>query len=111
MTAASSHVDHRRTEPGRRRTFRPAALVALVGALVFVDGRDAAVRCIEHHQVRVGQRPLEECIHAAAVAIRPAAHRPLQIAAEIDLHQVPRNGRVDARAADAIGQQARRGHI
>lgn len=36
MTAASSHVDHRRTEPGRRRTFRPATLVALAGALVFV---------------------------------------------------------------------------
>jgi type IV pilus assembly protein PilQ len=36
MTAASSHVNPRRPEPGPRRPFRPAALVALAGALVFV---------------------------------------------------------------------------
>ncbi|HET9694390.1 MAG TPA: type IV pilus secretin PilQ [Steroidobacteraceae bacterium] len=36
MTAASSHVNHRRPEPGRNRPFRPAALFALAGALVFV---------------------------------------------------------------------------
>ena len=36
MTAASSHVNLRRPEPGDRRRFRPAALVALAGALVFV---------------------------------------------------------------------------
>ena len=36
MTAASSHVKLRRPEPGRSRPFRPAALVALAGALVFV---------------------------------------------------------------------------
>jgi type IV pilus assembly protein PilQ len=36
MTAASSHVNTRRTEAGRSRPRRPAALVALAGALVFV---------------------------------------------------------------------------
>jgi len=36
MTAASSHVNLRRQEAGRSRPFRPAALVALAGALVFV---------------------------------------------------------------------------
>src|SRR5512145_2393520 len=36
MTAASSHVNLRRPEAGRNRPFRPAALVALAGALVFV---------------------------------------------------------------------------
>ena len=35
MTAASSHVNLRRPEAGRRRRFRSAALVALAGALVF----------------------------------------------------------------------------
>lgn len=36
MTAASSHVNLRRPEAGRSRPFRPAALVALAGTLVFV---------------------------------------------------------------------------
>ena len=36
MTAASSHVNHRRPEAGRlHRPFRAAALVALAGALAF----------------------------------------------------------------------------
>jgi type IV pilus assembly protein PilQ len=36
MTAASSHVNHRRSEPGRRyRPLRATALVALTGALAF----------------------------------------------------------------------------
>jgi hypothetical protein len=45
MTAASSHVNHRRPQAGRsQRPFRAAALVALAGALAFAaqvrrDGR------------------------------------------------------------------------
>jgi type IV pilus assembly protein PilQ len=55
MTAASSHVNHRRPDAGHSRTFRPAALVALAGALVFVA--QAALAQATTHLTKVELQP------------------------------------------------------
>jgi type IV pilus assembly protein PilQ len=55
MTAASSHVNLRRQEAGRSRPFRPAALVALAGALVFVA--QAALAQATTHLTKVELQP------------------------------------------------------
>src|SRR5512137_2998499 len=55
MTAASSHVNLRRPEAGRSRPFRPAALVALAGALVFVA--QAALAQATTHLTKVELQP------------------------------------------------------
>jgi type IV pilus assembly protein PilQ len=58
MTAASSHVNHRRPGAGRRRTFRSAALVALAGALVFVA--EAALAQTTLQKVELQPQPGEQ---------------------------------------------------
>jgi type IV pilus assembly protein PilQ len=60
MTAASSHVNVRRQEPGRRRTFRPAALVALAGALVFVAQATLAQAVTTLKKVELQSQPGEQ---------------------------------------------------
>ncbi|MCE3284182.1 MAG: type pilus secretin PilQ [Steroidobacteraceae bacterium] len=60
MTAASSHVSHRRPEPGRHRRFRPAALVALAGALVFAAQAALAQAATTLTKVELQPQPGEQ---------------------------------------------------
>jgi type IV pilus assembly protein PilQ len=60
MTAASSHVNHRRLESGHRRAFRPAALVALAGALVFVTQAALAQAATTLTKVELQPQPGEQ---------------------------------------------------
>ncbi|MCD6043794.1 MAG: hypothetical protein K0R40_3397, partial [Burkholderiales bacterium] len=60
MTAASSHVSHRRPEPGRPRRFRPAALVALAGALVFAAQAALAQAATTLTKVELQPQPGEQ---------------------------------------------------
>lgn len=60
MTAASSHVNLRRQEAGRSRPLRPAALVALAGALVFVAQAALAQATTNLTKVELQPQPGEQ---------------------------------------------------